>query len=169
MFALTNHVRRLARGELPNETLPLLTAATLLPIQPQPGKTRPIAIAQALRRLATKTLLGPALADTRDYLAPCQLANDIAAGMDSIVYEIRMKVNRFGREDKHAFVAIDASNAFKNLSRQQLLDLLPDKALSLAAFINMVYARIPPTLIIPSSSSNPRIIHSVVSLAWTRC
>lgn len=155
--ALTNLVRRLAKGNLPHKTLPLFAAATLLPIKPRPHKIRPIAIGQALRRLTTKVLLGPALADTRDYFAPCQLANGVSAGADAIVHDVRMKIKRYGKGEKHVLVAVDASNAFNCFSRQQMLDLLPSKAPSLAAFINMVYGLSSPHSFLHAPKNHPRL------------
>lgn len=71
--ALTLFVRRAARGELPEQTFPILAAAALLPISPRPGKIGPTTIRQTLRRLITKVLLPMALDDTRDFLSPEQL------------------------------------------------------------------------------------------------
>ena len=50
LSALTNLVNRLARGSLPLRTTPLASAATLVPLHPRPGKIRPIAIGQSLRK-----------------------------------------------------------------------------------------------------------------------
>lgn len=44
-------------------------------------------------------------------------------------------------------VQIDAANAFNRFSRQRMLDLLPDKAPSLARIINMFYGGDPPILV----------------------
>lgn len=75
LSTLTRLVRRLARGGLLRQTIPLVAVATLLPIQKKPDKIRPIAIDQSLRRLVTKVLLPAAIADTRGYLQPEQPAN----------------------------------------------------------------------------------------------
>lgn len=162
LSALANLVRRLAKGSLPEQTLPLFSAATLLPIQPKPGKIRPIAIGNSLRRLVTRVLLDPALVDTREFFAPEQLANGVCAGMDSIVHDIRMHMNRKGRREEYVFVSIDASNAFNVFSRQQLLDIIPSKAPSLAAFVNMIYGRSAPPLLVPpgTGGSEPHIMLS---------
>ena len=88
LSALTRLVARLASGNIPDQSLPLLAAATLLPICPKPNKIRPIAIGQALRRLVTKAPLPKALGETRSFLAPQQLANGIPSAMDAIVHDV---------------------------------------------------------------------------------
>lgn len=80
LSALINLVRRLAKGNLPAQTLPLLSATTLLPIQRRPDKIRPIAIGTAPRQLVTKVPLGPAVTDTQGFLAPDQLPSSMTPG-----------------------------------------------------------------------------------------
>lgn len=49
---------------IPAETLPLLAAATLLPIRPRPNKIRQIAIGQTIRRLVAIVVLPKAISDS---------------------------------------------------------------------------------------------------------
>lgn len=70
LSVLTHLVQRLTSGDIPKITMPLLAASTPIPIQPRPGKFRPIAIGQALRRLLTKVLLPASNEDTRDRFLP---------------------------------------------------------------------------------------------------
>ena len=48
LSVLTRLVGQIARGQIPDQSLPLLAAATLLPIRPRSDKIRPIAIGQVL-------------------------------------------------------------------------------------------------------------------------
>eukprot|EP00177_Eucheuma_denticulatum_P002066 GFKZ01003695.1.p1 GENE.GFKZ01003695.1~~GFKZ01003695.1.p1 ORF type:complete len:345 (+),score=3.40 GFKZ01003695.1:241-1275(+) len=86
---------RLARWDLPEDTIPLLSSVTLLPIQPRPCKIRPIAIGTALRGLVTKVLLPQVIADTREYLTPLQVASGFPRGLDAIVDDVRRYVDAF--------------------------------------------------------------------------
>lgn len=155
LSALTRLVRRLARGDIPDSTAPLLAASTLIPLQPRPGKLRPIAVGQALRRLVTKVLLPAAIDDTRDRLAPEQLANGVPSGMDAIVHDCRMLLARHGRNPNYVLVSVDAQNAFNSFSRQSMLNRLTLETPSLAHFLNLIYGRTVPDLVLPSS---PRVI-----------
>ena len=150
LSALTRLVARLASGNIPDQSLPLLAAAILLPICPKPNKIRPIAIGQALRRLVTKALLPKALGDTRSFLAPQQLANVIPSAMDAIVHDARLLLRRHGNDPNYVMVTIDAKNSFNACSRQTILDTLPNRAPSLARFTNAVYAKTTPLLVLPS-------------------
>ena len=155
---LTRLVRRLARGDIPGATIPLISAATLLPIKPRPCKIRPIAIGQCLRRLVMKVLLAAAIADTRDYLPPGQLSNSVPCGMDSLVHNARMISMRNSKVPDFIVVSIDARNASNSFSRQRTLHSLPRRAPSLARFCNIVYGRTIPPLVLPSTP--PRILSS---------
>ena len=92
LSALINLVCRLARGSLPPCTIPLASAAKLLPLQPRPGKIRLIAIGQALRRPFTKVLRPAAIDDCRDHLVPEQMTNGIPNGIGAIIHDARMLV-----------------------------------------------------------------------------
>ena len=158
LSALTNLVRILASGNLPHQTIPLLSAATLLPLNSRPGKIRRIAIGQVLRRVVMKTLLPAAIEDTREYLHPIQKANGIGAGLDAIMHDTRMITDRNACKTDFVIVSIDASNVFIWCSRQRFLDALPQFAPSLARFCNQIYAGSAPPLIIPASP--PQVIQS---------
>ena len=155
---LTRLVRWLARGDIPGATIPLIAAATLLPIKPLPCKIRPIATGQCLRRLVMKVLIAAAIAHTRDYLRPEQLANSVPRGMDSLFHDARMMPMRNSKVPDFIVVSIDARNAFSYFSRKRTLQSLPRRAPSLARFCNIVYGRTIPPLVLPSTP--PRILSS---------
>ena len=141
LSVLTRLVGRLARGQIPNQSFPLLSGATLLPIQPRPDKIiSPIAIGQVLRRLVTKVLLPATIADTKGYLEPEQLANGIPSAMDAVVHDARMLMKRYGQDSDFVMVPIDAKSAFNSYSRHRMLNILPERAPSLARFTNALYA-----------------------------
>lgn len=142
----------MARGDIPPQTLPLFASAALLPIDPKPVKTRPIAIGQALHRLVTKTLLPAAISESKDYLAPQKMANGQAAGLDAILHDARMAMTRHGNDDQFVTVSIDARNVFNARKRQAILDCLPTRAPSLARFINAAYGKTQAPLYIPGQS-----------------
>ena len=155
LSVLTRLVKRLARGDVPDCTASLLAASTLIPLQPRPDKIRPIAVGTALRRLVTKTLLHAAIDDTRDILAPEQLANGVPSGLDAIVHDSRMLIARHGRDPNFVLVSVDASNAFNSFSRQAMINKLTLQTPSLAHFLNMIYGHTVPDLVLPSS---PRVL-----------
>ena len=151
LSVLTRLVQRLASGNIPDTTAPLLAASTLIPLQPRLGKIRPIAVGQALRRLVTKVLLPMAIDDTRDHLSSQQLANGVPSGMDAIIHDSRMLLARHGKDSNYILVSVDARNAFNTFSRQQMLNRMTVQTPTLAHFLNLIYGRITPDLILPSN------------------
>lgn len=136
------------RGNVPDFVLPLVSAVNLLPLQPHSDKIRLIAIGQAPRRLATEALLPHALAHSRDYILPEQVADGVPAAMDALLHDAHTLVARHGRDDNFMLVSVDASNAFNTLSRPRMLDPLPTATSPLARFISMIYGRTSPPLLI---------------------
>ena len=133
----------------------LLANSTLIPLQPCPDQIRPIAVGTALRRLVTKTLLRAAIDDTRDLLAPEQLANGVPSGLNAIVHDSRMLIARHGCDPNFVLVSVDASYAFNSFSRQAMINKLTLQTPSLAHFLNIIYGRTVPDLVLPSS---PRVL-----------
>lgn len=148
--ALIHLVRRLPGGDLPTHTILLISSAKLIPLQPYPGKIRPTAIGQALRRLVTKALLPAAISDRRHFLAPQQMASGVPTGLDAIVHDAGMLMRQHGHDDGLIMVSIDATNAFNRFPGQRMLDMLPIHTPSLARFITMIYGHSPPYLITPT-------------------
>ena len=137
LSVLTRLVRRLTRADLPDHTAPLLATSTIILLQSRPGKIRPIALGQALRCLVTKTLLPAAIQDTRDCLAPEQLANGVPSGMYAIVHDCRMLMARYGWVPHYVLVSMDAHNALNTFSRQSMLNGMTLQTLSLAPFYEL--------------------------------
>lgn len=144
LYTRTRLVARLSRAGIPNETLPLIGATTLLPFQARPDNIRPIAIWLALRQLATKVLLPSALEDCADYLSPQQMASGVGYCMDTVVPDARMLYNRNGPNNTHIMVSVDASNAFETCSRSNTLECTSTKAPTLARFCEAIYGKMPP-------------------------
>ena len=134
-----------------NSTVPLLAASSLIPLQPRPDKTRPIAVGQVLRRLVTKVLLPAATDDTRDRLSPEQVANVLPSGMDAIDHDCRKLMVRHDRDPNYVLVSVDTRNTFNTFSRQVMLHLAPLQTPTLARFQNIMYGPTVPDLIQPSS------------------
>ena len=78
------------------------------------------------------------------------MANGILNGIGAIVHDARMLVRRHGKDAHYVRVSIYASNAFNIFSRKNVLDQLPTRAPSLSRYLDMVYARAPSPLGLPS-------------------
>lgn len=151
LSTLTRLVVRLASAEIPPPMLPIIAAATIIHIKARRGKIQPIAIGQALRHLTTKVLLAPALSECSDYLAPQQKANWIRNSVDAIVRDARMLYRPYGSDSSRIMFSDDASDAFHTCSRSRMLHCLPEKASTLARFIDAIYGKIASPLFVPAS------------------
>lgn len=77
---LTTVARLLAKGDLHDTTITLISSAKTVPIQPRPAEVCSITIGMALSRMLTEILLSLALVDSRDYLASPQVPNCTPSG-----------------------------------------------------------------------------------------
>lgn len=145
-------VRRLAQGDLPEQTVPLLAASTNSLLQPFADKIWPIAVRRALRPLVTKVLFPTTIEDTRDRLLPEQLTNAIPSGTDAIVHDCRMQIKCHGPRTTYIIVSVDDRNAFNTFSLGEMFVRLPVQTPSLAQFINLIYGRTKPDVVLPSSA-----------------
>lgn len=65
-----------------------------------------------------------------------------------------MLTERYGRRDDYICVAIDSSSAYNACSHHKMLELHSIRAPTFAHFINMVYGRSPPFLVLPANRSH---------------
>lgn len=107
LSVFTHLVHRLARGELPDHTCPLLYASKSISIHPRHDKSRPIAMSQAFHRLVTKALLSAAIGDNSNRLLREHLPSSVPSGMDAIAHGFRMPMRRFNRDCNYIAVCAD--------------------------------------------------------------
>eukprot|EP00177_Eucheuma_denticulatum_P004603 GFKZ01008378.1.p2 GENE.GFKZ01008378.1~~GFKZ01008378.1.p2 ORF type:complete len:209 (-),score=7.37 GFKZ01008378.1:235-861(-) len=153
LLVLTAVVTKLVQGDLPDHTIPLISSATVPPIQKRAGKIRPIPIGMALRRLVTKLLLPQAIEDTKEHRAHLQVANEVPCGLDSIVREFRRIVDLNAHDDLYSLVSVDEQNALNTFSRQRMIDMLLTRAPMLCRFLDLAYKRTTIALILPAADS----------------
>lgn len=70
--------------------------------------------------------------------------------MDAIVHDACMLTGLHGTDQNYIMVLIDAKNAFNRCSRRRMLDALSTRMPSLSRFIDAMYARTTPQLVVPS-------------------
>lgn len=82
-----------------------------------------------------------------------QVANGVHCVLDSIVHEVWRLVESKGEDEDYALASVDPQNAFNRFSRLRMIDLLLSKVPSLCRFLNIVYARQMPSLILAVAST----------------
>ena len=87
-----------------------------------PPDIRPIAVGEAIRRLAGKCLCSMTKAKAHDFLAPFQLGVACQGGAEKIIHGLRSCVDEHWHEVDFAVLKIDLHNAFNRVSRQTVLN-----------------------------------------------
>jgi len=118
---LTETVQLLVRGDAPDELAPHLAGATLMAAMKKNGTTRPIAIGEALRRLAAKCLCQCAREPAQSHLWPLQVGCGSKMGSETAIHCIRQWCDRNAGSEDQVLLKLDFSNAFNCVSRAAAL------------------------------------------------
>ena len=117
--SLTNVCNLVISGRVPEPIKPLFFGASLCALAKKDGGIRPIAIGNSLRRLATKVLLSPLMAELRERLQPTQLGVGTPAGCEAALRATRAYIE--GTTSPKALLKIDLKNAFNSIRRDKIL------------------------------------------------
>jgi len=107
-------------GHAPEDVRPHLAGAKLFAATKKNGGIRPIAVGEALRRLAAKTLCEQSKQEARDYLWPLQVGCGSRLGTEITIHTLRQWVSRHSGSDK-LLLKIDFTNAFNCIDRSAVL------------------------------------------------
>ena len=117
--ALTNLCNFVISGRVHERIRPLFYGASLCALAKKDGGIRPIAVGNALRRLATKVVLRPVTTELRDQLQPTQLGVGTPTGCEAALRATRAYIE--GTTTPKVILKIDLKNAFNTLRRDTIL------------------------------------------------
>ena len=116
----------LISGKVPVQVARFLAGGNLVALEKNkpncPPDIRPIAVGEAIRRLAGKCLCSMTKAKAHDFLAPFQLGVACQGGAEKIIHGLRSCVDEHWHEVDFAVLKIDLHNAFNRVSRQAVLN-----------------------------------------------
>eukprot|EP00731_Ephydatia_muelleri_P002290 Em0001g2290a len=119
-------VNLLISGKVPVQVARFLAGGNLVALEKNkhncPPDIRPIAVGEAIRRLAGKCLCSMTKAKAHDFLAPFQLGVACQGGAEKIIHGLRSCVDKHWHEVDFAVLKIDLHNAFNQVSRQAVLN-----------------------------------------------
>ncbi|KAL5474616.1 hypothetical protein EMCRGX_G026588 [Ephydatia muelleri] len=119
-------VNMLISGKVPVQVARFLAGGNLVALEKNkpncPPDIRPIAVGEAIRRLAGKCLCSMTKAKAHDFLAPFQLGVACQGGAEKIIHGLRSCVDEHWHEVDFAVLKIDLHNAFNRVSRQAVLN-----------------------------------------------
>ena len=138
--AITGVVKLLVAGLAPQEVIPHLCGASLLPCQKKNGGLRPIAIGEVFRRLTSKCLSFLSRSEAVTSLTPLQLGVGTKLGCEAMVHSVSSVVGDISSPALDRWtLMLDFSNAFNNISRSCMFDEIRERIPSLSPWMESCY------------------------------
>ena len=125
LSALTGFVNTVLGGLCPPSIAPYFFGGRLIALKKKAGGIRPISIGNTLRRLVSKCASTFGINQLGEYFLPHQLGVGTPGGCEAAVHSARRYLSSM--PDGHAFVKLDFSNAFNNISRSSMLSSIRDR------------------------------------------
>ncbi|CAI5483363.1 unnamed protein product [Closterium sp. Yama58-4] len=131
LLLLTQLIRGLPNGKQTQAVRDLVLPSRLIALEKPGGGVRPIAIGEALLRLAAKVALKELAPVIREFFLPVQYGVSVPGGAECIIHTVRSLLHD---NDDHIALQLDVENAFNSieraaffttLSRTDLHQLLP--------------------------------------------
>ena len=121
LFALTDLVNVMLRGEVPQFAVPVLYGANECAIRKKDGGIRPIAVGSTFRRLTVKVGSRPVVRALGEELRPNQLGVSTRGGCEATAHAARRHVRNC--RHRRVLLKIDMRNAFNSLRRDTFLSV----------------------------------------------
>jgi Reverse transcriptase (RNA-dependent DNA polymerase) len=144
---LTALVNRSFYGHLPELLVHWFFGAPLTAFAKNGGGVRPLAVGETLRRLTSKH--GVSIVKDRaamyfgpqdDPYVPLQSGVGLRGGAEIAVRLVRSVVETHGGDDSSVLGTFDFTNAFNEVSRQKILDIVQEKYPELYPYVKMCFA-----------------------------
>ena len=136
---LTQVVQILLRGQAPPELAAHFAGGTLYAQPKGADDVRPIAVGEALRRLASKCLCAALREEAQRYLAPIQVGVGVSLGAEAAVHTARHWAHRHAGHANKCFLTVDFTNAFNSVDRASLLREVRLRMPGLAPYVEWCY------------------------------
>ncbi|XP_021953585.1 uncharacterized protein LOC110850460 [Folsomia candida] len=132
-------LNKVLAGGVPSTFCPFFFGASLTALKKKSGGIRPIAVGNTWRRLAAKIAVGRITPQLIQHFSPHQLGVGIKGGAEIGTHAARIYYNHPHTSPK-AFLKIDFRNAFNEIRRDTLLDVVRDLFPSIFPFVAQCYA-----------------------------
>ncbi|OXA43090.1 LINE-1 retrotransposable element ORF2 protein [Folsomia candida] len=128
-----------AQGEVPTEICPIFYGASLTALLKKTGGIRPVAVSNVWRRLLAKIVANRITPNLREYLAPHQLGVGVKGGSEAGAHAARIFFNA-SHQTPQAFLKMDFRNAFNEIRRDVLLNIIKEKYPEYFPFISQCHS-----------------------------
>ncbi len=119
--ALTDALNTLLAGRVPTSMAPFLAGASLHALNKDGGDVRPIAVGEAVRRLASKCACAKARESATEYLVPLQVGVGCAFGAEAVIHAVSQYCRRNRNAASKLVLKVDFANAFNTVDRETFL------------------------------------------------
>lgn len=137
--AITNLINIILQGGVPTTFCPTFYGASLTALNKKGGGIRPIAVGNTWRRLVAKVVVARITPALVEHFSPHQLGVGIRGGAEIGAHAARRYWNHPHTTPK-AFLKIDFSNAFNEIRRDCLLNIVKDRLLLIFLFVAQAYS-----------------------------
>ncbi len=132
-------IRRLLSARLPRLITKLLGTANLMALTKGPGKVRPVAVGDAVRRWVTRAVCMQHKNKMAAYFAPLQCAVGTAAGNEKLFKAAETFIESRREGEKRLLMGLDCTNAFNEVDRQAIVNELARQFPELFHFLWQFY------------------------------
>jgi Reverse transcriptase (RNA-dependent DNA polymerase) len=136
---ITKWVNKLLSGSLDREVAPYIASAPLIPLRKPDGGTRPIAVGEIWRRLASKCAVRMVQGQLSNYLQPLQVGVAVKNGAESVILEAQHFVDQHGNNSNKVLVLLDFKNAFNSIGRDAMFQQVRLHAPSISPWVEYCY------------------------------
>ena len=139
MTAISSLINLLLEGKCYPDVIPILFGGNLTALVKKSGGIRPIVVGYTWRRLAAKCANSYAMSHLGDYLAPIQLGVGVSGGCESAVHATRRFMESM--PNKFIIAKLDFTNAFNNLRRDAMLEVVDKTVPEIYKFCHLSYSQ----------------------------
>ncbi|CEM34525.1 unnamed protein product [Vitrella brassicaformis CCMP3155] len=132
-------IRRLLSAKLPQLVTKLLDTANLVALTKGPGKVRPVAVGDAVRRWVTRAVCMQHKNKMAAYFAPLQCAVGTPAGNEKLLKAAETFIQSRREGEKKLLMGLDCTNAFNEVDRQAIVNELASQFPELFHFLWQFY------------------------------
>jgi len=131
----------LLSGQCPLSLAPYFSSAPITALTKKDGGVRPIAVGLIWRRLVSKLALSFVLPAAKRYLGDFQFGVGFSGGAEAIIHSVNRFVAFHSSSSDFTLAAIDFSNAFNEIDRSLIFEVVLDNFPSLLPWISFSYGQ----------------------------
>jgi len=141
----TSVINLYLQGSVPHQLAPFIVSGNLIPLLKKKdgdlNNLRPIVVGEVFRRLLSKLCISSISTKTlQDLLQPLQLGVGVSGGVEAIIHSFNRLIRQPNLPESFVITQIDFSNAFNEVNRHIMLQLVQQHFPQLFPWISFCYS-----------------------------